>query len=344
MKAVAIFEHGGVDKLTLTDLPKPAPGADDVVINVKTVALNHLDLFVRQGLPGLKLEFPFTLGSDIAGVVADVGTNVKGLAPGQRVTINPGWWDTTCEYCRAGEECLCVDFKIFGEHLPGGYAEYMRVPARNVLPIPDDMAFEEIVAAPLAFLTAWRALITRAQVRPGEDVLITGVGGGVASAAVQIARLAGARVFATSSSNEKLARAREMGAEVLINYKEKEFEREAFMLTGKRGVDVVLDSTGGTNWVKSVRALKKGGRLVTVGATLDPNPPEEIRLIFWKQVSLLGSTMSTQKEFRDVMKLVFQRKLKPVVDKVMPLEQAREAHERLAQGQQFGKIVLRVSA
>ncbi|HEY6043196.1 MAG TPA: alcohol dehydrogenase catalytic domain-containing protein, partial [Anaerolineae bacterium] len=208
MKAVAIFEHGGVDKLTLTDLPKPAPGVDDVVINVKTVALNHLDLFVRQGLPGLKLEFPFTLGSDIAGVVADVGTHVEGLTPGQRVTINPGWWDTTCEYCRAGEECLCVDFKIFGEHLPGGYAEYMRVPARNVLPIPDDMPFEEIVAAPLAFLTAWRALITRAQVRPGEDVLITGVGGGVASAAVQIARLAGARVFATSSSNEKLARAK----------------------------------------------------------------------------------------------------------------------------------------
>ena len=343
MKAVALFEHGGVDKLTLTDLPKPTPGPDEVIINVKTVAMNHLDLWVRQGLPGLKIEFPFTLGSDIAGVIAELGSSAKGLSVGQRVTINPGWWDTTCEYCRAGEECLCVDFKIFGEHLPGGYAEYMRVPARNVMPIPDDMGFEEIVAAPLAFLTAWRALITRAKLKPGEDVLITGVGGGVASAAVQIAKLAGARVFVTSSSNEKLERAKQLGADVLINYKEKEFEREAFVLTGKRGVDVVLDSTGGPNWVKSVRALCKGGRLVTVGATLDPNPPEEIRLVFWKQVSLLGSTMSTQKEFRDVMKLVFQRKLKPVVDTIMPLEQAREAHERLAQGKQFGKIVLRVS-
>ncbi len=343
MKAVVIYEHGGVEKLKPADIPVPSIGADDVLINVKTVAMNHLDLWVRQGLPGLKLEYPHILGSDVAGVVADLGTNAKGLQVGQRVTINPGWWDTTCEYCRAGEECLCRDFKIYGEHLPGGYAEFMRVPARNVLPIPDYLAYEEVVAAPLAFLTAWRALITRAQVKPGEDVMIIGVGGGVASAALQVAKLAGARVLVTSSSNAKLERAKELGADVLINYKEKEFEREAFAITGKRGVDVVIDSTGGANWLKCIRALRKGGRLVTVGATLDPNPPEEIRLIFWKQVSILGSTMSTQKEFHEVMSLVFQRKLKPVVDVVMPLEDARAAHERLARAEQFGKIVLRVS-
>ncbi len=342
MKAVAIYEHGGPEKLTLTDLPKPTFGPDDVLINVQAVAMNRLDLWVREGLPNLKIEYPFVLGSDVAGVVSEVGANVQGLGTGQRVTINPGWWDTQCEYCLAGQECLCVNFKLFGEHLPGGYAEFMRVPGRNVLPIPDDFSFEETAAAPLAFLTAWRALITQARVTPGEDVLILGIGGGVASAAIQIAKLAGARVFATSSSDAKLLRAKELGADILINHKEKEFEREAFQITNKRGVDVVLDSVGAATWIKSIRALRKGGRLVTVGATSGPNPQEEIRYIFWKQVSIIGSTMSTQKEFRDVMKLVFQRKLKPVVDNVFPLEQAREAHERLARGEQFGKIVLKV--
>ncbi len=342
MRAVAIFEHGGPEKLTLTDLPKPTIGPDDVLINVKAVAMNHLDLWVREGLPNLKIEYPFILGSDVAGVIAEVGANVQGLTTGQRVTINPGWWDTKCEYCLAGQECLCVEFKLFGEHLPGGYAEFMRVPARNVLPIPDDFSFEETSAAPLAFLTAWRALITQARLKPGEDVLILGIGGGVASAAIQVAKLAGARVFATSSSDAKLERAKELGADILINHKAKEFEREAFQITNKRGVDVVLDSVGAATWIKSIRALRKGGRMVVVGSTSGPNPTEDVRYIFWKQISIIGSTMSTQKEFRDVMKLVFQRKLKPVVDQVFPLEQAREAHERLARGDQFGKIVLRV--
>ncbi len=351
MKAVAIFEHGGVEKLTLTDLPRPSIGPDEVLINVKAVAMNHLDLWVREGLPGLKLEFPFTLGSDAAGVIAEVGSRVRdpstgsgqALQVGQRVTINPGWWCGRCEYCLSGQECLCVEFKIFGEHLPGGYAEFMRVPARNVLPIPDDFSFEEAAAVPLAFLTAWRALITQARVMPGDDVLILGVGGGVASAAVQIAKLAGARVFAASSSDAKLKRAQELGADILINSKEKEFEREVWQITSKRGVDVVFDSIGAATWFKSMRALRKGGRLVTVGATSGPNPTEEIRLIFAKQISIIGSTMSTQKEFRDVMKLVFRRQLKPVIDKIFPLEEARAAHERLARGEQFGKIVLKVS-
>jgi NADPH:quinone reductase-like Zn-dependent oxidoreductase len=342
MRAVAIFEHGGVDKLTLTDLPKPTPGADDVIINVKAVALNRLDIFVREGLPGLKLPMPHILGSDVAGVIDKVGTNVQSFKLGQRVTINPGWWDTTCEFCVRGEHSLCVNFKIFGEHLTGGYAEFMKVPARNVLPIPDDFAFEEIAAAPLAFLTAWRALITRGRLQPGEDVIILGVGSGVATAAIQIAKYAGARVFATSHSDQKLARARELGADVLINYTKQEWEKEAWLATNKRGVDVVVDAVGEATWLKSLRALRKGGRLITYGATSGPNPAEEIRLIFWKQLEIIGTTMSSQSEFLDVMKLVFQRKLKPVVDIVLPLEQAREAHERLARNEQFGKIVLKV--
>jgi NADPH:quinone reductase-like Zn-dependent oxidoreductase len=342
MRAVAIYEHGGIDKLTVTDLPKPIPGPDEVVINVKAVALNRLDLWVREGMPGLKLPMPFILGSDVAGVIDEAGANANGLKPGQRVTINPGWWDTTCEYCHRGEQSLCVNFKIFGEHLPGGYAEFVRVPARNVLPIPDDFAFEEIAAAPLAFLTAWRALITRGRLRAGEDVVVVGAGSGVSTAAIQIAKYAGARVFATSHSDEKLMRAKQLGADVLINYTKQEWEREVWLATNKRGADVVVDSVGEATWLKSIRALAKGGRLITYGATSGPNPKEEIRQIFWKQLDIIGTTMSNQAEFLDVMKLVYRRALKPVVDLVLPLEKAREAHTRLAQNEQFGKIVLTV--
>lgn len=342
MKAVAIFEHGGVDKLQLTELPKPAAGPDDVIINVKAVALNRLDLWVREGLPGLKLQMPFTLGSDVAGVVDSVGAAVTTVKAGQRVTINPGWWDTTCEFCLRGDHPLCVNFKIFGEHLPGGYAEFVRVPERNVLAMPDDFDFVETCAAPLAFLTAWRALITRGRVRAGEDVVILGAGSGVSTAAIQIAHYAGARVFATSHSDEKLQRARELGADVCINYARSEWEKEVFRLTNKRGADVVVDAVGDATWLKSLRALRKGGRLVTYGATTGPNPAEEIRLIFWKQLEIIGTTMANQGEFRDVMKLVFARKLRPVVDVALPLEQAAQAHERLARNEQFGKIVLTV--
>jgi NADPH:quinone reductase-like Zn-dependent oxidoreductase len=342
MKAVAIYEHGGVDKLQLVDLPKPEAGPDDVIINVKAVALNRLDVWVREGLPGLKLPMPFTLGSDVAGVIDCVGASVTQYKAGQRVTINPGWWDTTCEFCQRGDQPLCTNFKIYGEHLPGGYAEFMKVPQRNILPIPDDFDFTEIVAAPLAFQTAWRALITRGRLQPGEDVVILGAGSGVSTAAIQIAKQAGARVFATSHSDEKLKRAQDLGADILINYTTSEWEKEVFRITNKRGADMVIDSVGDATWLKSLRALRKGGRLVTYGATTGPNPAEEIRLIFWKQLEIIGTTMSNQGEFMDVMKLVFQRRLKPVVDIVLPLEQAAQAHQRLMKNEQFGKIVLTV--
>ncbi len=340
MKALAIYEHGDVDKLQIVDLPKPTIGPDDVLINVKATALNHLDLWVREGLPSLKLAMPHVPGSDFAGVVAAVGANVRGLQVGQRVTVNPGISCGHCEFCLAGEQSLCAEFGILGEHTAGGAAEFARVPAVNVLPIPDDYPFEMAAAAPLVFLTAWRALISRARLRAGEDVLILGAGGGASTAAIQIAKHAGARVFVTSSSDDKLRRAREIGADVGLNYKTQEWDREVFLMTGKRGVDVVFESIGASTWQKSIRTLKRGGRMVVIGATTGANPPEQLRHIFWKQIEIVGSTMSNQREFREVMALVLRGELKPVIDTVMPLEQAREAHQRLASGEQFGKIVL----
>ncbi len=342
MKALAFYEHGGSDKLQIVDLPKPTIGLDDVLINVKAIALNQLDLFVRRGSPVLKLPLPHIPGSDGAGVIAEVGANVKGLSVGQRVTINPGLSCGRCDFCIAGEESLCPDFKILGEHTSGTAAEFVRVPAVNVLPIPDDYPFEQAAAAPLVYLTVWRALISRACVRAGEDVLILGAGAGTGTAAIQIAKKAGARVFVTSSSDEKLQKAKEIGADIGINYQTQEWDREVFKLTAKRGVDIVFDSVGAATWLKSIRSLKRGGRLVVIGATTGANPPEEIGYIFWKQIDILGSTMSNQREFREVMKLVLRNELKPVIDRVFPLERAQEAHARLESGAQFGKIVLTV--
>ena len=342
MKALAFYEHGGIEKLQIVDLPKPTIGADDALINVKASALNRLDLFVREGLPGLKLQMPHIPGSDGAGIIAEIGANVRNLKVGQRVTINPGLSCGACEFCLAGEQSLCGEFKILGEHCAGTAADFVCVPAANVLPIPDVFPFEQAAAVPLVFLTAWRALMSRAQVRAGEDVLILGAGGGASTAAIRIAKKAGARVFVTSSSDEKLQKAKQIGADVLINYSTQEWDKEVYKLTNKRGVDVVFESVGAATWLKAIRALRRGGRLVTIGATTGPNPQEEIRQIFWKQVDILGSTMSNQREFREVMKLVLRGELKPVIDVVLPLERAQDAHARLAKGEQFGKIVLTV--
>lgn len=342
MKALAIYEHGGVDKLQIVDLPRPAIGPDDVLINVKAIALNRLDIFVRNGSPALKLTMPHIPGSDAAGVIAEVGSNVRALAVGQRVTVNPGLSCGHCEFCLAGQQSLCAEFQILGEHLTGAAAEFVRVPAVNVLPIPSDVPFEVAAAAPLVYLTAWRALISRARLRPGEDVLVVGAGAGTSTAAIQIAKRAGARVFATSSTDDKLKRAKEIGADVVVNYKTQEWDRQLFAETGKRGVDVVFESVGAATWLKSIRALKRGGRMVVIGATTGPHPQEEIAYIFWKQIDILGSTMSNQSEFREVMKLVLRGELKPVIDTVFPLERARDAHLRMESGEQFGKIVLTI--
>ncbi|HEY8484740.1 MAG TPA: zinc-binding dehydrogenase [Longimicrobiales bacterium] len=338
MKAAVFHEFGGPEVVRVEEVPQPSPGPGEVLVEVKAAALNHLDLWVRRGLP-VETPMPHIGGSDVAGVVAALGEGVMGVEPGARVVINPSLWCGRCEWCVRGEESLCVDFGIIGEHTQGGFAEYVVVPAANLHPIPEGFPFEEAAAAPLVFATAWRGLITRARLRPGETVLVTGASGGVGSAAVQIARLAGARVFAVTTS-EHVERVRSLGADVVYDRTAVDYSKEVWKDTGKRGVDVVFDSVGQATWAGNVRALARGGRLVVYGATTGPTAETDLRVVFWKQVEIIGTTMSSRHEFERVMGLVFGGRLKPVVDVVWPLDRAREAHERLERGDQFGKIVL----
>ena len=343
MKAVVIPQYGGPEVLRFVeDQPEPVPGPDEVVLHVHVAGINHLDLTVRKGIPTSKLTLPHIPGADVAGEVAKLGSDVSGFEPGDRVVANPGLSCGRCEFCLAGEDSLCKDYKILGEHVPGTYAEYVVVPARNLLPIPVDMEWTTAAAAPLAFMTAWRLLVTRAAVRPGEDVLILGASSGVSTAAIQIAKLAGCTVYTTSSSDAKLKRAKELGADVLVNYKEMPWGKAVWELTGKRGVDVVLDHVGEATFKDSLRALRKGGRLVIPGGTTGTLPQIDLRYLWWRQLSVLGSTMANQREFEAVMKLVFMGRLKPIVDRVFPLREAAAAHAYLEKGEQFGKIVLSV--
>jgi len=343
MKAVIFRTHGGPEVLEyVTDFHEPAIGPEDVLVRVRACALNHLDLFVRTGIPTLKLPLPHILGSDVAGEIVKVGDDVSDLEVDERVVVNPGLTCGECEYCIRGEDPLCVEYKILGEHVNGGYAEFVAVPGKNVARLPTDFSWESAAAAPLVFMTAWRLLVTKAHVRPGEDVLILGAGSGVSTAAIQIAKLAGCTVLVTSSSEEKLRKAKELGADVLVNYKAVPWSKAVWELTGKRGVDVVMDHVGTATFKDSLRSLRKGGRLLVPGATSGPIAELDIRYLYWRQLTIMGSTMSTQKEFEDVMKLVFMGRLKPVVDRVFPLQEARKAHEYLENGEQFGKVVLQV--
>jgi len=345
MKAAIFHEHGSLDVLHyVTDFPKPKVGPSQLLIEVKAVALNHLDLFTRAGIPGLVVEMPHVLGSDISGVVAEIGVDVPGdIEVGDRVIIDPGVSCGVCEYCVSGEDSLCSAYGILGEHYRGGYREFMAVDARKAIPLPAEskLGFEEAAAIPLTFMTAWRMLMTRARLKAGEDVLIIGIGGGVAIAALQIAKVAGARVFVTSSSTDKLDKAHQLGADFLINHLESpDYHREIWKLTKQRGVDVVVDSVGEATWARSLRSLNKGGRLVTCGATSGPNAVTNLGLLFWRQLEIIGSTMASRSELETVLRLVWDGKLKPVVDRVLPLSSAKEAHEALERGEQFGKIVL----
>jgi len=339
-----LLRYGGPEVLEfVTDHPDPVPGPDQVLLRVRAASINRVDLFVREGIPTLKLAFPHIVGADAAGEIAAVGSDVTDLEPGERVLVNPGISCGECEFCTMGDDSLCTDYKILGEHLPGSYAEYVAVPARNVARLPTDFPWEAAAAAPLVFMTAWRLLVSRAKVRPGEDVLILGAGAGVSTAAIQIAKLAGCTVFVTSSSESKLKKAQALGADVLVNYTTTPWSKAVWELTGKRGVDVVLDHVGQATFKDSVRALRKGGRLVTIGATTGPLAELDLRYVFWRQLSLIGSTMASQREFEEVMKLVFMGRLKPVVDRVFPLERAAEAHAYVARGEHFGKVVLAVA-
>ena len=344
MRAVLLPRYGGPEVLEyVTDRPDPVPGPDEVVVRVRAASVNRLDLILRQGAPRLKLVLPHVLGADAAGEIAAIGSDIADLEEGERIVVNPGISCGRCEACSTGEDSLCSEYKVLGEHLPGTYAELVAVPAKNVVRLPTDFPWESAAAAPLVFMTAWRLLVSRAAIRPGEDVLILGAGSGVSMAAIQIAKLAGCTVFVTSSSEEKLAKAKALGADVLVNYRTTPWSQAVWELTGRRGVDVVLDHVGAVTFKDSVRALRKGGRLVSPGATSGSIVELDMRYLYWRQISVIGSTMASQREFEEAMKLVFMGRLKPVVDRVFPLADARAAHECLERGEQFGKIVLKVA-
>ncbi|HKD18477.1 MAG TPA: zinc-binding dehydrogenase [Thermoanaerobaculia bacterium] len=338
MKAVFFQKHGGNEVLEYGERPDPAPGPGVVRVALRAAAMNRLDVFVRNGIPDVPL--PQIPGADGAGVVDALGTGVGDLAVGDRVLLQPGLYCEHCEFCRSGEQSLCVTFRILGEHVPGTFAELVAVPRRNVFAIPPGLSFVEAAAFPLGYQTAWRMVVGRARVRPGETVLVHGVGGGVAGAVLEIARLCGARVIATTSGAAKTAAAREAGAELVIDYKAEDVASAVRKHTAKRGVDVVVDMVGEATWMTSLKCAAKGGRIVTCGATSGPNPKEEIRLIFWKQLSILGSTMANDHEFRALLSAVAAGRLRPRIDRVFPLPRAAEAYRRMEAGEQHGKIVL----
>lgn len=340
VKAAYFRRHGGPEVLEVGEAPEPVAAAGTVVVRVRAVSLNHLDLWTRRGIPGLDLEMPHIGGSDAAGVVESVGTGVEDWAPGDRVAINGALWCGLCDFCQAGEEALCRRFRVLGEHVRGSAAELVRVPATNLFRIPGDYPFERAAAAPLVFQTAWRALTTRGRLRDGETLLVTGASGGVATAGVQIGRHLGARVLAVTSGDENAARVAGLGADVVIDRRAEDVDARIRDETAGRGVDVVLDSVGEAMWKTVTRAVGPDGRIVVYGATTGPKVSLHLAHVFWKQQSVIGSTMSSRREFEEVMSLVVDGTLEPVLDDVLPLERIREAHERLEAGRVFGKLVL----
>lgn len=344
MRALALGGVGGLDQLAVRDVPEPAlRSAADVLVRVRAAALNHLDLFVARGLPGASQVFPHIVGSDAAGIVEAVGPAVRAVAPGDRVMINPGISCGTCQACLEGDESLCRSFQLLGEHLPGTIAEFVVVPEANVVAVPETMPLERAAAFSLVTLTAWRMLTTRALLRAGETVLIWGIGGGVAQAALQIAKLLGAYAIVTSGTDRKLDAARALGADAELNHARVDIPAEVKRLTGGRGADVVVDSVGQRTWALSLRALRRGGRLVVCGATTGPLVELDLRRLFWHQWTLMGSTMGSRREYREIVRLAALGRLWPVVDTVVPLERAVEAVARLAGGEQFGKVVIEVA-
>lgn len=343
MRAVFFHEHGGPEVLQVGEFPTPEPGHGEVQVRLHAAALNRLDIFVRNGWPGIKLEYPHIPGADGAGVVSAVGEGVTEVAVGDRVVINGTISCGKCEFCLAGENNRCFRGGILGEHFRGTYAEYVVVGEQNVMKLPDHVSFEEAAAASLVFLTAWHSLITRGGLRPGESVLIVGASGGVNTASIQIARLAGASpVMVVGSTVEKLEQARALGADILINRSEEDWGRAVYRLTNKRGVDVVVDNVGATTWPTSLRALARGGRMLVVGGTSGYQAETPVNFIFGKHLSIIGSTMAPPDEFRTVMRLIFEGRLKPVVGRVMPLEDAADAQRLMESGDVFGKIVLTI--
>ncbi len=338
MKAVRIHHHGGPEVLTYEDAPEPQIRDDEALIRVRACALNHVDLWIRKGLPGVPL--PQILGADIAGEVARAGGSCRNAREGARVVLAPGVSCRVCPKCVAGRDNECPNYTLFGYKVPGGYAEYVAAPDYAVIPIPGDLSFEEAAAVPLVFLTAWHMLLTRARLQAGEDVLVIAASSGVGSAAVQIAKLFHCRVIATAGNDAKLEAARRLGADHVIDHYRQDIAAEVKRITERRGADVVFEHVGAATWDASVASLAPAGRLVTCGATTGYDVKIDLRFLFSKRQSILGSYMGTLGELHEVLKFVFRKELKAVVDRVFPLSQIREAHERLENKEQFGKIVV----
>jgi NADPH:quinone reductase-like Zn-dependent oxidoreductase len=353
MRAVVFDQHGGPEVLTYReDIPMPQPGPEEVLVAVKYAALNRLDDFVRTGWRGLDLAFPHILGSDFSGTIATLGADVTGWQIGRRVVANPTLWCGKCPQCLAGWHNRCDTFAILGEHVPGAYAEYVKVPARNLVAVPDGFLDDPstssglvlAAAAPLVCVTAWHMLITAGRLRAGETVLVVGAGGGVNSVAIQIARLAGATVLVIAANAEKAARARALGADLVIDRTaEPNWSKTVYAATGRRGVDVVVDNVGTATWGSSLRCLARGGRLLTVGGTTGYEAVTPVNLMFGKHLSIIGSTMGTQADFEAVMAQVWAGKIKPVVDRVFPLAEYPAALARMMTGEGFGKILVEVA-
>jgi len=340
MKAALVRTHGGPEAIEIAEVPKPEPRPGEVLVQVKAAGMNHLDTWVRRGLPGRTLPLPMILGADASGIAVEIAPGADGVKEGDRVFVAPGFSCTRCVHCLSGEEALCRDYGIFGEHRNGTQAEYIAVPSGNILALPDTLSFEEGAAFPLVFLTSWHMLIHRARLRPGEEVLIHAGGSGIGTSSIQIAKLHGARVITTVGSDDKAGKARTLGADEVINYRREDFAQEIRRLTGKRGVDVVIENVGQETWDRSIRSLARGGRLVTCGATTGYEGATDIRYVFFKGLSILGSTMGSRSELLRIARFMAEGKLHPVIDRVLPLARIAEGHRAMAERSLFGKIVL----
>jgi len=342
MRAVVMRARGGPEVLEVAELPVPEPGPKEVRVRLKAAALNHLDVWVRKGVASPKLPLPHVLGADGSGVVDAVGPGVEGFAPGDEVVINPGLSCGRCERCLAGEDNLCPRYQILGEHRHGTYAEYVVLPEANLAPKPKNLSFEEAAAIPLTFLTAWQMVVDKLQVRPGEEVLVMAAGSGVSVAAIQIAKLFGARVIATAGSEDKLRRAKALGADETVNYTHPDWPKEVRRLTGGKGADKVVDHTGALYFEGVIKATANGGRIAIAGASSGYEGTLPFAHVFYRQLSILGSTMASKSRLFPILRFVEEGKLKPVVGQVLPLEAAAEGHRLLEERRVFGKVVLQV--
>jgi NADPH:quinone reductase-like Zn-dependent oxidoreductase len=343
VKVIAFRQHGGPEVLQYVDAPDPEPRANEVLVRVRACALNHLDLWVRRGLPNVPIPLPHIPGSDVAGEIAKIGDEVTTVRVGQKVVLAPGVTCGKCPACISGLDNRCRQFTNLGYMIDGGYAEFVRAPEVNCLPYPENLSFEQAAAIPLVFQTAWHMLVDRAQLQPGEDVLILGAGSGVGTAAIQVAKFFGAQVITTAGSDAKLEKARQLGVDHVINHKSQKIRDEVRRITNKRGVDVVFEHVGTATWDDSLASLALAGRLVTCGSTTGYDAKLDLRFLFSRQLSVLGSYMGVKGELHTIMKLVSAGRLKPVVDRVFPLAEAAAAHTYLESGQQFGKVVLKIS-